>query len=71
MEDFLFYLRKFLDFIDGDDSIWEQEPLIKLAKQGELKAFIHNGFWQPMDTLREKMQLQKLWDSGNPPWKMW
>ena len=57
--------------IDGDDSIWEQEPLKKLAKDGELMSFKHDGFWQPMDTLHEKTMLNNLWNSNNAPWKKW
>jgi glucose-1-phosphate cytidylyltransferase len=59
------------DFIEGDDSQWEKEPLEHLAAKGELMAYQHEGFWQPMDTLRDKVLLQKLWDSGEPPWKVW
>jgi len=62
---------KVLDRISGDDCIWEQEPLNGLAQDGELMSFIHNGFWQPMDTLRDKIYLQNLWNSDNPPWKNW
>lgn len=60
-----------LSYISGDACIWEQEPLMNLAKEGELMAFEHEGFWQPMDTLRDKQMLQKLWDSGKAPWKCW
>jgi len=60
-----------LPYISGDACIWEQEPLMNLAKEGELMAFEHEGFWQPMDTLRDKQMLQKLWDSGKAPWKCW
>ena len=60
-----------IDLIDGDDCIWEQEPLINLAKQGELMAYEHKGFWQPMDTLRDKNYLEDLWRSNNAPWKIW
>jgi glucose-1-phosphate cytidylyltransferase len=60
-----------LGLIDGDDSSWEGEPLSRLAETGQLMAFEHNGFWQPMDTLRDKNQLEKLWLSGNVPWKVW
>lgn len=59
------------DYIDGDDTMWEQEPLTNLARAGQLMAYKHESFWQCMDTLREKHILQKLWDSGNPPWKLW
>ena len=60
-----------LEYIENDDTIWEQEPLNKLADQGELKAYEHNGFWQPMDTLREKRQLEELWSNNKAPWKKW
>ena len=62
---------KCLDLIDDDYTIWEHEPLANLAHMGELMAFEHNGFWQPMDTLRDKNLLEDLWSSGNPPWKNW
>ena len=60
-----------LDKIDGDQSSWEGEPLTGLAAAGELMAFEHTGFWQPMDTLRDKNLLEELWQSGNAPWKVW
>jgi glucose-1-phosphate cytidylyltransferase len=60
-----------LNYIKDDYSIWEQAPLKKLATDGQLMAYQHNGFWQPMDTLRDKEHLEELWDSGNPPWKKW
>ena len=59
---------KILGLIKDDSTVWEKEPLEKLAKTGELSAFCHDGFWQPMDTLREKMLLQEIWDKGNAPW---
>jgi glucose-1-phosphate cytidylyltransferase len=59
------------DFIDGDATVWEQEPLQRLAHLNQLSAFRHTGFWQPMDTLRDKMYLEDLWKSGKPPWKVW
>ncbi|MGV8938303.1 MAG: glucose-1-phosphate cytidylyltransferase [Allorhizobium sp.] len=62
---------KCLDFIPGDETSWEGEPLSALAEQQQLKAFFHTGFWQPMDTLRDKVHLESLWNSGNPPWKSW
>jgi glucose-1-phosphate cytidylyltransferase len=62
---------KVLDFIEGDQSSWEGEPLVALASQGEMMAFEHQGFWQPMDTLREKNLLEELWASGKAPWKVW
>jgi glucose-1-phosphate cytidylyltransferase len=60
-----------IDRIAGDDSSWELEPLTSLAADGELCAFEHSGFWQPMDTLREKNLLEDLWQSGRAPWKVW
>ena len=57
--------------IAGDDTAWEGPPLTGLAADGELKAFKHTGFWQPMDTLREKTQLETLWETGEAPWKIW
>jgi glucose-1-phosphate cytidylyltransferase len=60
-----------LSRIDGDDTPWELEPLSGLATDGQLAAFVHEGFWQPMDTLREKNQLEELWASGSAPWKTW
>ena len=62
---------KCLDLIDDDSTLWEHEPLVHLAQSGELMAFEHNGFWQPMDTLRDKNLLEDLWSSGNAPWKKW
>jgi len=62
---------KVLDEIDGDSAVWEAAPLENLAHRGELMAFHHEGFWQPMDTLREKTVLEKLWASGDAPWKVW
>ena len=62
---------KALKQITSDNTLWEQEPLQNLAKQGELQAFFHSGFWQPMDTLRDKNHLESLWASGKAPWKMW
>ena len=62
---------KVISRIEGDKTIWEQEPLKGLAKDGELMAFKHEGFWQPMDTLRDKTKLQELYESNNAPWKLW
>jgi glucose-1-phosphate cytidylyltransferase len=62
---------KVFDYIEGDSTVFEKEPLQKLAEDGELYAFKHKGFWKPMDTLRDKLELQKLWDSGKAPWKIW
>ncbi len=60
-----------IDLIADDSCAWESEPLNKLAAQGELMAYEHHGFWQPMDTLRDKNHLEELWQSGNAPWKVW
>ena len=59
------------DYIDGDDTQFEKEPLERLAAEGELMAYKHDGFWQCMDTRRDKFVLEKLWDSGEAPWKIW
>jgi glucose-1-phosphate cytidylyltransferase len=60
-----------IDYIDHDRTHWEAEPLERLAAEGELHAYHHRGFWQPMDTLRDKKQLEALWESGRAPWKLW
>ncbi len=60
-----------IDLIAGDETLWEQEPLNRLATAGELMAYGHHGFWQPMDTLRDKHLLEELWASGKAPWKVW
>jgi len=60
-----------LDLIEGDASIWERAPMERLAERGQLMAYRHDGFWQPMDTLRERRVLEELWASGSPPWKVW
>ncbi|GHU16240.1 glucose-1-phosphate cytidylyltransferase [Spirochaetia bacterium] len=63
---------KIFDYItDGDSTIFERKPLEKLAQDGQLHSYKHTGFWRPMDTLREKLELQGLWDSGKAPWKVW
>lgn len=62
---------KVIDLIDSDTCIWEQNPLEKLALAGELAAFNHKGFWQPMDTLRDKQYLEELWQQNKAPWKLW
>ncbi|MGY9052843.1 MAG: sugar phosphate nucleotidyltransferase, partial [Rhodobacterales bacterium] len=62
---------KVLKRIAGDDCIWEQEPLKGLAKDDSLMAYTHEGFWQPMDTLRDMVHLQELWDNDRAPWKSW
>jgi glucose-1-phosphate cytidylyltransferase len=60
-----------LDYVEGDSTSWEKEPMENLGHDGELCAYRHEGFWQPMDTLRDRMYLEDLWSSGNPPWKSW
>lgn len=60
-----------IDLLHGDSCSWENEPLVALAKSRRLAAFNHHGFWQPMDTLRDKNQLEQLWESGTAPWKIW
>ncbi|MFZ6753128.1 glucose-1-phosphate cytidylyltransferase [Undibacterium sp. Dicai25W] len=62
---------KVIDFVSDDTTSWELEPLANLAQQDQLRAFEHSGFWQPMDTLREKTLLEELWQSGRAPWKTW
>ena len=59
------------EYIAGDETIWEQQPLQRLAADGELASYRHKGFWQPMDTLRDKLHLQDLWTAGEAPWKVW
>jgi glucose-1-phosphate cytidylyltransferase len=68
---FFVFEPRVLDYLVGDDSVLEREPLERLAEDGELMAFRHEGFWQPMDTLREKELLESLWATGNAPWKTW
>lgn len=60
-----------LDYIDGDDTVWERAPLESLARDGQLAAYRHDGFWQPMDTLRDKTVLDDHWAGGDAPWKVW
>lgn len=62
---------KAMDYIDGDMTQWEREPLERLAADGQLMAYKHNSFWQCMDTLRDKRLLESLWEAGNAPWKIW
>lgn len=62
---------KVIDLIANDQTIWEREPLERLAESSQLKAYLHEGFWQPMDTLRDKNHLEELWQSGKAPWKVW
>lgn len=62
---------KVVDYIDGDATTWEQEPLERLAQENQLSLFRHSGFWQPMDSLRDKIQLEQHWAGGSAPWKIW
>ena len=59
------------DYIEGDATVWEREPMERLAAEGQLSVYFHHGFWQPMDTLRDKRHLEDLWASGKAPWKIW
>ena len=60
-----------INYIKDDSTVWEQEPLAALAREGMLSAYRHYGYWQNMDTLRDKNVLEDLWQTGNPPWKIW
>jgi len=62
---------KVIDYIQDDDTIWEKQPMEQLAQDGQLDAYFHHGFWQPMDTLRDKIHLEELWQSGKAPWRTW
>jgi glucose-1-phosphate cytidylyltransferase len=62
---------KVLDYITGDETVWEREPMERLAAEGNLSAFVHHGFWHPMDTLRDKLLLEELWSTGRAPWMAW
>jgi glucose-1-phosphate cytidylyltransferase len=62
---------KVIDYIEDDHTIWEREPMERLAGEGNVSAYLHEGFWQCMDTLRDKLLLDKLWESGKAPWKVW
>jgi glucose-1-phosphate cytidylyltransferase len=68
---FFVFEPKIFDYIQGDDAILERSPLENLTRDGQLMAYKHNGFWQCMDTVRDKHFLEQLWESGNPPWKLW
>jgi glucose-1-phosphate cytidylyltransferase len=63
--------RQVIDYVDGDQTLWERDPMERLAADGQLMAFRHEGFWQPMDTQRERKLLEDLWASGTAPWKLW
>jgi glucose-1-phosphate cytidylyltransferase len=62
---------KVIDYVAGDATLWEKEPLESLARDGQLMAFVHSGFWQPVDTLRDRNRLEDLWATGKPPWRVW
>jgi glucose-1-phosphate cytidylyltransferase len=62
---------KVIDYIDGDATVWEREPMERLARERQLSAYLHRGFWHAMDTLRDKNHLEDLWSTGTPPWKLW
>ena len=68
---FMVFEPQLFDYIDGDETVFENEPLKKLVESKQLSGFVHKGFWQCMDTLREKQKLDNLWESGNAPWKTW
>lgn len=63
--------RRVADYIESDETLWEQQPLSTLASQGQLMAYQHEGYWQPMDTLRERQDLERLWAAGEAPWRVW
>ena len=69
--DFFVLSPRVIDYIEDDQTIWERQPLERLAAEGQLHAYKHQGFWQPMDTLRDKQHLEELWQSGKAPWKLW
>lgn len=62
---------KVTDYIEGDETFWEREPMERLAREGQLAAYLHHGFWHPMDTLKDRIDLENLWGSGKVPWKVW
>ena len=68
---FMIFEPQIFDFIDGDATVFEKEPMNRLVSKNQLAAYTHRGFWQCMDTLREKQKLEQLWDSGQAPWKLW
>lgn len=68
---FMVFEPALFDYIDGDDTVFEKEPMNRLVQQQQLVAHVHRGYWQSMDTLREKQSLEKLWSSGQAPWKVW
>ncbi len=60
-----------MDYIEGDDTVWERDSVVRLARDGQLMGYRHHGFWSCMDTLKEKNILEDLWNSGGAPWKIW
>ena len=68
---FMVFSPKVIDYIESDDTILEREPMERLAREGRMSAYLHDGFWQCMDTLRDRMKLDELWESGQAPWKVW
>ena len=60
-----------VDYIEGDETVWERDPMQRLARENQMSAFLHRGFWQPMDTLRDRGHLEELWTGGRAPWKVW
>ena len=68
---FMVFEPEVFDYIDGDSTVFEKEPMNNLVRDMQLMAYTHKGYWQCMDTLREKQQLEKLWSSGSAPWKLW
>ncbi len=68
---FFVLARSVIDLVADDHTVWEREPMERLAREGQLSAYLHRGFWQPMDTLRDKSQLEALWNSGSAPWRTW
>ena len=68
---FFVLTKNVFKYLEDDSTIWEHKPLQSLAQEGKLSAYIHDGFWQPMDTIREKIYLEELWESGKAPWRLW
>ncbi|MBA3817905.1 MAG: glucose-1-phosphate cytidylyltransferase [Deltaproteobacteria bacterium] len=63
--------RKLIDYVDADDTVWEKQPMERLAREGQLSVYLHRGFWQPMDTMRDRSQLETMWSTGRAPWRTW
>jgi glucose-1-phosphate cytidylyltransferase len=63
--------REVIDYVDGDHTVWEREPMERLAREGQLGVYLHKGFWQPMDTLRDRSQLEAMWNNNQAPWRTW